>query len=94
MVERAPGQTLEAISVSARRDMAERTAQVITNDNTLRSIKWNYSETRKHRNAFALYTICSENESLLALISTLNINRVCFIFFSCLPVMTRIRESS
>ena len=57
MVERAPEQHLEGISASARRDMAERTAQVITNDNTLCSIKWNYSETRQHQNVFALYVI-------------------------------------
>lgn len=64
MVERAPRQHLEGISVNARRDMVERTVQVNTNDNNLSSIKWNYSETREHRNAFALYTICSENVSL------------------------------
>ena len=51
-VERAPGQHLEGIGVSARRDMAERTAQVNTNDSTLRSIKWNYSETRDYRNVY------------------------------------------
>lgn len=81
MVERAPGQHLEGISASARRDMAERTAQVITNDNNLSSIKWNDSETREHRNAFILYTICSENKSVFASIWTLNTNRAYLFFF-------------
>ena len=57
MVERALGQHLEGISVSARPDMAERTVQVITNDNTLHNIKWNYNEIGEHQKTFALYTI-------------------------------------
>lgn len=83
MVERVPAQHLEGISVSARRDMAERTVQVITNGDTLRNIRRNYNETtgQEIENTFALYTICLETKFLFVFISTLPINRNDNTFF-------------
>jgi len=81
MVERAPGQHLEGISVSALPDMAERTAQVITNDHTLHNIN---GTTMKPGNIkirlHYVHVPYVWKMSLFASISTLTIERVCFLF--------------
>ena len=72
MVERAPGQNLEGIGVSARLDIAERTVQVMTTAIpyvTLNGTTITLGDLRIEC-TFALFTIYLENELLFVFIST------------------------
>lgn len=64
MVERAPGQHLEGISVSARRDMAERTVQVITNDNTFVALNGTTMKPGNIKITFSIYYMFGKSVSL------------------------------